>query len=573
MPNEVSISVRSKLLKIIEDLDQIEKKGEQVNESLKTAGKTVGDTIGEQAKKTETFMESLTRMGRRAADQLKGDFKALLSVNAITESLKISEQFKGSVREALQLNDVIRKLGSSFGIAGKDYARFQSQVLKGLGQLGSEAGANALQGLAGTGVKGASNVVSYAQSAGQLASLSGQKGREGDIAKGLAETVRARGMDVNSSSGMKEMANVAEDLRRAFNQTGKSPTELLSSMRDLFAGMSQDFRKSISSRGMVGLAAAGQAGGPNSTKFLEEFLSKSPIARKAIEAQGGKGIVNNQGVDVDKFRTFSKAILARVGGDPRLAAQTLGLSEDAAEGFIRLSESLDRVKEAQDAIAKSTGSVEEQYKNSMGAGEAFKASINRVKSMIAGPLSTATQGVTDALSGASGSNAGAMATVLGGGALAATLAGYGLKAAGKAAGIGGIGGLAKGAAIEATTGRQVTPVYVVNASEISEAKTSAVAAASPLLGKAASAMKAVGAVGAAGGIGYEIGSDINEHLIEKTQGTTSEGFQGNIVEQMFFKIDKLLDKMGAGTGTTKTVIELNKRDLKESKQPTRGASQ
>lgn len=47
-------------------------------------------------------------------------------------------------------------------------------------------------------------------------------------------------------------------------------------------------------------------------------------------------------------------------------------------------------------------------------------------------------------------------------------------------------------------------------------------------------------VAAAGALGWIIGSKINDAIDSKTQGTTKEGFQGNIVEQGMFKMSKLL---------------------------------
>ncbi len=563
MAEKVELSVKSQLKKVIEELEGITKAAQGVSASLNEMAKETGDTTKKQLKGIELFLSKIRGLSSRAAKQMKDDFRSLASLNAIGQSLALSNQFKGSVREAVNLSDTIRKLGGTFGIASKDFANFQSKMIKGLGEIGmdSDVAANTLKGLADTPVRGAENVLGYSKGAGQLASISNSKGQEGDIAKGIAKVIQARGGNPND---MKQVSAVMEDLRRVFNQTGKGPTETLQAMQQLFASMPKDMRKMIGTRGLANLAATSQIAGPNSTKFLEELLGKSPIARKAMEAQGFKGVVTDKGLDVDKFKKASQGVLSRVGGDPRLAAQTLGLSEDAAEGFVRLTESLGLVKKAQEGIEKSTGDLNTQYRSSMGLGEAFRANINRIKKIVADPLSSVTQGLTDMMSGASGSNAGAAGVVAGGGVLAALLAGGGMRGLGKGL---GIGGMAKAAGIEAATGRQVQPVYVTNAAEIGGggmgggmggkmalgglAVTAGIAASA-----AASQIVEPGGLGAAAsGVGMQgLGEKLDQ--LEKIVGEWTAGLTG----------------MHSSGGRPAVKVELNKRDLKEVKQPSRGAS-
>lgn len=571
MGQQVELSVRSELQKVIQDLERITAASKSVHDSIGKMGEEVGDSIGKSQKKTENYLTSLRRLSGRVAEQLRGDFKTLLSLGAVKESLNLSSQFGGSVKEALNLSDTIRKLGTTFGIAGKDFATFQSKMMKGLGDIGlsSEVAANTLQGLAETPVRGQENLVQYSRTAGELGSLSRQQGREGEIAKGIAEVIRARGGNVNDVG---EMHKVAEDLRKVYNATGKGPTDTLASMKELFTGMSKDFRKTMSSSGLANLAAAGQVAGPNSTKFLEEYLSKSPIARMAMDAQGFKGVITNKGIDVDKFRKASSGILSRVGGDPRLAAQTLGLSEEAAEGFIRLSESLDKVKTAQDAMRRSTGNIEEQYRGTMGMAESFKASINKVKQLVATPLSWLTQNVTGGLSKASESTGGALGVTAGGGILAALLAGYGMKGIGKGLGGGMLGGMGGGllnaGVVEGLTGRQVQPVYVVNASEIS---AGGIAGEALKGGGIAGTLGKAGLYGGALAAGGAAGYYLNEKVLEPAMKSTGDD------KALTAAVTAIAQKLGllpqvANARPQRVIVDLNKRDLKESKQPTRGSS-
>lgn len=579
MSDPVQLSVRSSLGKIIEEMEALKKKTEEVRDGFDKMGDDIGENLKNNAKKTENYLDKVRSLGRRVADQLRGDFKSLVGINALSDSLKLSNQFKGSIAETIGLSDAIRKLGGTFGIASKDFISFQSNMIKGLGNIGlsSEVASRTLQGLADTPVRGEKSLVGYSQSSGMLASVSREQGKEGDIAKGIARVIQARGGNVNN---MGQVKSLSEDLRRVFNVTGKGPTETLKVMEDLFAKMPKDLRQSISSSGLTNLAAASSVGGPNATKFLEEYLGKSPIARMAFDAQGGKGIFNDKGIDAGKFQQFAKSIMGRVGGDSRMAAQTLGLSDEAAEGFVRLAENLDKVTDAQNKISASTGDLTTQYKNSMGFAEAFKANINKVKSLLATPLSWLTQKGTAAMSGASDSNMGAGAVVAGGGLLAALLAGAGTRMLGK----GLLGSVAKGAVAEGVTGKEVQPVYVVNASEIGGVGSTATSALGSL--KGAAKFAGVAGLAYAGGAlvskglesanmsertGY--GAQTELKWIDKNMG---EG-AGDLYMQMSNLMQNLNNKMfgtnyEANVKRDKVIVELNKRDLKESKQPTRGSS-
>ena len=195
-----------------------------------------------------------------------------------------------------------------------------------------------------------------------------------------------------------------------------------------------------------------------------------------MEAQGFKGVFTEEGIDIEKFRKASQEVLARVGGDPRLAAQTLGLTEEAAEGFVRLSESLDRVQAAQESLRGASGDLAKQYRESMGFGESFRASINRVKKVLAEPLAIATEKGTELLSAAAQSDVGALAVTGGAASLAALLAGAGMRGVGR--GLLGAGTTAvKTQAAEALLGQKTIPVYVTNASEIGGGMAGAAAGA------------------------------------------------------------------------------------------------
>lgn len=582
MSDPVELSVRSSLSKIIDELAAIRDRAMETQQALKTAGqatdsamtgaagkakkvgaafKESGDEVeeglGRNVKRTEKFFAGLRSLSRRVADQLRGDFKSLLSINAVSDSLKLSNQFRGSISETVQLSDAIRKLGATFGIAGKDFQDFQENMTKGLGEIGmaSDVGGRVMNGLSTTRVRGQEQIIDYSRTAGMLGSVGQEQGQEGAIAKALANVIQARGGNVNSKT---EVDQLAEAVRRVFVETGAAPTATLRSMEDIFKNMPEDFRKTLTPNGLTNLAAASAVGGPGATKFLEEYLGKSPIARQAFDAQGGRGVFTDKGIDIEKFKGFAQSIMGRVGGDPRLAAQTLGLSEEAAEGFVRLARNLDKVKEAQERVTTTAGSLSEQYRSSMGFAESFRANINRVKKALASPLSFITQKGTDLLSGAAQSDAGAGAVVAGGGLLAMLLAGAGLKGIGgglgKVAG-GALGTVARTKGAEAVLGKETIPVYVTNASEIGGGVGGGLGgiaggAAGAAEGGGMGLMGKAGMVGVAGIAGYAIGAMLapmfGKFLTENTNGKTDEGFEGDAAERFFFKIGKLFGMEGTG---------------------------
>jgi hypothetical protein len=567
----VELKVKSGLKTILDDLESLRAKAEEVSKELENTGKQTSAEIKKSTKETETFFGNLKNYGRRVSDQLKRDFKSLVSIESLGAGLKISSQFKDSIRETVQLSDAIRKLGPVFGMAERDFVTFQKTLMDGLGEIGmsSDVAAETLKGLSQTQVRGSDNLTAYSVRAGQFASIANERGKEGEIAKGMANVIRSRGGDVNDK---KQMDALAESMRRVFLTTRDSPIKILQDLDQMFQNMPQDLRKAIDSTSLSNIAVISATAGDGAAKFLADYLSQSPKKRMAFEAQGGAGIFGPNGLNVEKFKNFARSIMGRIVDDPRLAAETLGISPEAAEGMVRLAESIDQVSDAQKRMQTVQGDINQTYRDGMGLGENFRASINRIKALFAEPLSAVTQGMTNMLSDASKTDIGAGAVVAGGGVLAALLAGGGLKGIG--AGL--LGTVAKSAAAEEITGQKTVPVYVTNAAEI--------AAGGGLMGAAGGLgfLGRAGAIGLAGlggvALGQAIEPTVSQFLKDNTTDTTSEGFRGDIIERLFFKLDMLLggDTTAAYRAppapTQKVKVEFNTPLLRETKQPNRGAS-
>lgn len=613
--NTVELSVRSKLMQIVEELQAISAESEKTSEGLSDFANNVGKHTKRQIRETETFLGKMRGMMGNVAKSMGDDFKALFSMAGITEGLKLGNVFRENIKETFELSDTIRKLASVFGVAEDRFVGFQQKLTSGLGEIGlsSEAAVNALKGLSETQVRGEEQLTEYARLAGQLGSIGGQKGQEGQIAKGMAGVLTAQGKSPNDISAVKALS---EDLRRVFTATGQIPTQVLSSLESILAQMPQDLRKSISTSGLVKLGVASSVGGPNATKFLEEYLGKSPIARKALDARGFSGVFGKEGLDVGKFRKAAGEVINQFPGDPRMMAQTLGLSEEAAEGFIRLYESLDRVDDAQNKMAQDTRTLTSQYMASMSAAEAFSASLNKLKASLAAPIAYATNFVTtglqkafqtslddllkllpDSLANALGGvkqmlpkalseNLGSTAVVAGGGALAALMAGGGLKGL-LSLGKGKATGIAERMAFETVTGAKVQDVYVVNAAEISGTSGSGINAGG--FGK----LLAGGAgIAGAGFLGFQIGELLNEAMAGTAVDAKITDFAGKLGE-LWGRITQSVSPTAVVTEVkpnatqtsrqqnaqppqkvdVKVQVESKNKDLKATATPRRGSAQ
>jgi hypothetical protein len=480
-----------------------------------------------------------------------------LALNAIGGALKISNQFKGTVDQTIALSDTIRKLGSVFGIASNDFTTFETNVTKGLGDIGlsSEVAVNSLKGLSQTQVRGQKNLIEYSKTAGELGSVTGQKGQEGDIAKLMAETITSKGGNVNDVAQMRDLATAT---LKIFNSTGIGAKESLQSMKDLFTGMSKDFREKLSPQTAGQLAIQQQIAGPNSTKFLEEFLSKSPVARMGLESRGFKDIYTEKGFDIEKFKASAGKILGEFKGDPRLMATTLGLTEEAAEGFLRLNDTIDKQKSALDIYSKATGNLGNQFHTTMTLAESFAANLNKVKAAFASPLAIATQKATEIMTKTSEKSSGAIATTVAAGGLAALLAGGAFKAIGGMFGS-KVSGLTEAATIETATGRTVQPVYVVNASEISQRAGSAGTLTQGPLAAVGKVASSVGQAAMVGGVIYEGAQLANQY---GPQVGLPSGEKGGVIDYAGQKLRDVGKRLTGG----ETFSDLDKKQQEIDKR-------
>jgi len=573
--SDVRISIDARLDKIESSLGDLNKLLVNVGKTAEGTGKKIESSFEEgfngANKQTENFMARLGGLGKKTLKALGDDFKTLFSLNALKESLKISDKVRDRVVQIATLNDAIRKMGSSFGIASKDFRMFQFNLQGGLSDVGvsAEAAANALEGLMGTQVKGEKDVIRFAKQAGMIAALSGETGQESVIAKGMAD-VALKGFSPEQ---------IGTTLARMQQGAGMKGSESIGLMRDVLTNMTPDQITQMGGmKGIEDLAMITKTSGQESLGFLKQLVQSMSPLRSVMESQGAGDVFTDKGFNASAFKKFVDE-LKRRHTDPKFALTTAGMSEENATAFLKLADSLDTIKKETDELNSSFKSTEDTLVKQRGLAESFSTAFNKVMgSLLPNFITSLSQPLTKGFAAMSESTAGSYAMVGGGAVLAAMLAGGGLRGIGKGMGIPGmLGGVAKGKALEQAG---VQPVYVVNANEIGGG-----------MGGAAGMLGGVGKMGLLGkagliGTAAMIASPIMKELADEyTMKQTTEGIgEANIVDRALLKLMRMtgigldeqtlsnLTRSEAMVKSGEIKVVMADPRLKEVHTPTRGGS-
>lgn len=558
MPQNVEITVRTQLLKIAKDLEAISGQMDEAQKGLKQTTTSVDESVKQSFDKTKTGVANVAGVMRRVLGGLKEDFKALVSTGSLAAGLKLSSTMAGTVKQTVALSDAVRKLSGVFKIAHKDQAGFVGSLSKGLGEMGlsSEAGANALTGLAQTQVRGQGNLIAYSKQAGMLASISGQNGSEGEIAQGIANVITARGKSVNDPA---QLTAVAEAVSRAQGATGKSATEILGNMEQLFASMNDTFKQHLSPQAAAQLTAISAAGGKGSVSFLQDYLGQNSQSRAALDALGFGGLFTNKGLNEGKLRgLIGRAHGMGLGGDVISGLTNMGVGEEQAKGLKMLFDQLEAVDRAAKEVATSTKTVAQRYDESKTLGEAFAGNIDRVKSLFSGGVARGTGALTDVFRHTQHSTLESAGVVAGGALLAGMLTKVGLGGVGSALGLKN----AQERILEAK-GEKVTPVRVVNFGDMK---------GGGLLGEAGGA--AVGAVGGAGLLariapylgygglvagGVGMGAALGYTFDDATRGTSYDRVMTDFIMKLSQKVGLIPETVGPRGGRVQVDVKLQDR--------------
>ncbi len=570
MSEKVELSVQADFGRIMQDLAALQRKTASVSDGIRKSGSELDKSLERGAKNTEKHFERVRDLGRRLADQLRGYFadvtsSAAYALEGVKKGFGIKQHLMDAATGALDLHDAIRKIGDSLGIASNRLVDFQQNVTKAFSEAGFGAGetVRALQGLAGTKVSGEANVTSYGVTAARLAQNGGQVGQEGEIAKALAEVLRARGIDQNN---IPAMSSLAENVR------GRNPLDKLQVQKGLYEGMDDQKRKEIGPEAMRGLMAVAKTIGPELMGALITETTEGRLKRLGRDAQGASGIIGKNGVDFDKLAKLLP-VLNRIGMDKVASGQTAGFSEQASKALVMLSEQFQEAKAAQTRAMAGGGTLEGDTTKSRGVRENFGAVKNRVTGVTEGVIAPLIAKANDVIGGASKSTLGS-AALMGGGFLAATMGAGGLSALSKSfkgkLGGGMLESGAKAAALEQITGEKTIPVYVVNLGEMSGAMEKLTTKLPGGGGGSSVVDKAnVAATGLA--IGLVVGSVIEEAMNKHTQGKSMDGqFTGNIAERGMYTAAKglapLLEMFRGQSDSVDSILKMFERNAQEKRQ-------
>lgn len=548
MGDSVELSVQSDMRKVLADLEALQKKAAGVGQQIQRVTTELDRNLGKNAKSTEAHFERLRDLGRRLADQLRGYFANMATqtsqaLEQVKKNIGLKQQFMDATGSAIELHDVIRKIGGSLEIATDRLSGFQRNITKAFTEagFGAEVAGRALQGIAGTQVSGEGNAQAYALTAAKLAQAGGQGGQEGEIAKAMAGVLQTRGIDQNDIGAMAQLANSVR---------GRNPLDKLAGQQAMYGAMEPSQRGKFGPDAMRSFAAIRKEVGPEMDAFISK-MTQGWLDKLPQTAQGLGKIVNKNGIDFDALNKAAP-MLKRLGDDTNNSGATLGLSPDEARGLYAMWKHSARARAAQDRARTSDSTIDGQVMERRGLGENFDANKARIGGKIQNGLSPIIGKVSGALGEASKTDAGA-AMVMGGGFLAASVGALATGALAKMLG-GGAGGalgsatasIAKAGALEQITGQKTIPVYVVNASEfggpLGAGVTGAAGGLPGVAGKVLGAAEKISLVGTALAVGGAVGTAASELIDTHTQGTSSDGkFKGNALERKMYDVSKLID--------------------------------
>lgn len=540
---EAKLTVTADVSKALVQLAKISNQFKGIEKELGALAKEAAEQIDNGLGKTEKKLTVMQRLAEAAGKGIKKSFANLIDIAAVAGGFQFGKQIGKSITETVALSDAVRKLSASFGIATDKRKDFQATLTKGLAKYGlsSEEAAGALQGLAGQGVTGADTVTSYATKGAQLASIGGETGNTGAITKGLAEVVRARGGSVQDTKAVDEIASV---VAKAMETTGKSASEILASMEHSFENMTEEMKKVVSAKGMAQVATAAAVAGPGVEGLFEKITGAGLGEKQRQQAFGLDKLIDKQGnVNLGALQGIEEKIngLAKSVGVTK-ASEIVGGDEASGKALMHLIHNADRVGDRFKALDQASGDVTAVQQKNMGLTESLNANFNKVKGEFASFGSAATQGLTDFFTDTSKSDIGAAAVTFGGGM--ASAAGSLSGAAGIAGAIGlGTGGGGLGSAVVGGASALGLP-----------------------------AMLAAGGVGMAGYAGYKAMSTSEGRQALATGGSGQGGSDPGMLGD---SIIKLANAINSWVTTSKKPIKVESvtRDLKDAKQPTRGATQ
>ncbi|MGZ3316860.1 MAG: hypothetical protein ACXU95_06120 [Isosphaeraceae bacterium] len=569
---------------------------QKINKELTDSGNAYRDFTNYVKKQTSSMIGSIEEAGKAFAKNLG---RGALAGGALAGVEAMHDGMREAIRTGLSFDDALARVASRADLSAQQVKKLKNEFFE-LGKTGAKLESipeafNAIYGATGN-IDQTRSVMSPIAKAAAMGN-----GDAGQVAEFVKDRLKGEGKEINQG-------NVQELLQSlVLAQRGGE----FNSMQDAMQGMgginaSAQRRAGLSDREMAGIlagstrAGADKATGVAAAQALVHMSQQGFGGAAALGGMLGVGnFMSNGKFDTSKL-TQASANLKKSGrsdSESITLFQGAGLSEQESTGLLAILKNVEKFQAGVKRVATDTKTFDqsfeevtdtlghrlEELKNTtvQGFDDIFSPLMNVAKKAAGGDVGGAIAGLPRAAGQAA---AGAAShPLLAGGALLATAAGGALL---KKFGLGGEGadlakGVAKGTALKQAG---VTPVYVTNAGEIRgeaggssmadkfmqrEAEAAGMGGVAGQGGKLARALgiggKALGgaaAVAGAGYAGYQIGTGINDVLDEKTQGRTSEGYEGSAVERLIFKLDKLFGGENAKNfmAAQKVVVEIDSKD-------------
>jgi hypothetical protein len=336
----VEVEVKSQLSKIVEDLQSITKAAKSVSEAIKKGTGDVGEEVDKQNKRVQGGLEKMATTGRKIADRMRQDFLSLGTIMAAQGGFALGKQLEKAAAGAITASDAIHRYGGILGIAKSNFVDFESQAVSSLGHIGLSADvlAQTMKGLSETTVRGSAMTQMYAENAGELASITGERGNESSIAKSIAGAIVAQGGNANDPKQVAAMVAQVLQISRTSGGTASGNAE---SLRNLYTGTNQAFQGFLRNGGATTLAAA-EKSAPGSSAFFEDYLGKNQFMNARADAQGIGNILGANGqINASQVQSIMAQATATGGGKAQAGLEMqFGMTQDQAQAFMRLSEAL-----------------------------------------------------------------------------------------------------------------------------------------------------------------------------------------------------------------------------------------
>lgn len=558
--------------------EQSEELARQIEQSL---GKDAPKNIKKFEEAAENGTTKVSNFFSNLGKRIKEDLARAFDVASIQQGLKFTDELMKGTRQVFDMERAFDRLNVRLGMTRDQFMRFRAEMGKRIAGTGADI-EKVLPGVeqfvSRGNLKNPEQLADVSELMGKVAQATGE-GTEG-LAESIVEILQTSGQQVNAQ-------NIRQTVDAVMATRNSGAFRTAAEAAGAVEGISPYAKRlGISTREAGALAAQASTSGSSGQQILQDFLrmaSDKNVDRKKLEGifgvelfKGGKFDASAIGkIDLNRFKGLS----------PEKFAQ-LGFGGGASGGdFARFVESFKGSQERfQKVVAGSNetnAAFETATDNLASKFDKFKRSLQNATSTIGQGLSEAATGLmtgdTARLKGGLGTagkaaseNSGTIAAGLG-----ITLASGLLMGRGAGKLLGGMGGtaagVAKGKAFEAAG---VTPVYVVNASEIGGGMGGMLGqGAAGMLGKF-SGMGRFGMYGLAAGAGVAAAEGVNAipGVQEAMQSAIGKAFDMLGIgpeatakkyeqEQQAFRAEKLAKQEGIGPEVAMAIV----RGMREAK--------